>query len=37
MLTTRDLRHSPRVGALFDFFAEEVDALGALLTKNQGS
>jgi DNA-binding transcriptional LysR family regulator len=37
ILTTPDLRHSPRVEALFDFFAEEVDALGALLTKNQGS
>ena len=37
MLTTNDLRHSPRVEALFNFFAEEVNALANLLTKNQGS
>jgi hypothetical protein len=37
ILTTPELRHSPRVEALFNFFAEEVDALGALLTKNQGN
>lgn len=36
MLTTPELRHSPRVEALFDFFAREVDELGALLTRNPG-
>jgi len=37
MLTTAELRHTPRVEALFDFFAQEVDALATLLTKNQGA
>jgi DNA-binding transcriptional LysR family regulator len=32
MLTPADLRHTPRVEALFDYLTREVDALAALLT-----
>lgn len=37
ILTTPELRHSPRVEALFNFFGEEAHALADLLTKNPGN
>jgi DNA-binding transcriptional LysR family regulator len=32
VLTTRELRHAPRVAALFDFLVEEIDALRPILS-----
>jgi DNA-binding transcriptional LysR family regulator len=32
VLTTQELRHTPRVAALFDFLVDEVDALRPIIT-----
>ena len=32
VLTTEELRHTPRVSALFDFLVDEVDALRPIIT-----